>query len=599
MSPEQASGEPRIDGRSDTYSLGCVLYEMLGGHPPFLGTTTQEILARHLRDPVPSLRTIRPDIPDTVERAVGKALAKVPEDRYATSVEFAAALTRAPEIPRRSPRWPIAAALLLLVVAAGYGFTRWLNRTQNPSPATDQGVPSIAVLPFANVNGDSANAPFSDGVADELTTALGRVGELNVVARASAFSFRRSGLDAREIGRRLGVRYIVEGRVRSADRRRRVSAELIDVATGNEIWSDTFDGDVGSADVFTIQDSITRSIVRQVLPRIAGQSLVAARRPTESGVAHDLYLQGRFFFERRDSASLSKAQDYFRQAITSDSTYALAYAGLSDAYSHQSVFGFADPAVNFPKAREYAQRALALDSSLVEVHTSLGFIALFYDWDYAAAGLAFAKAIGIDPRYAPAHLFRAWYLVAVDSTAESVEEARRALSLDPFSSVISTRLVTFLYMSRRFEDAVEQANRTLERDSLFIGVRAELTRVLAFVGRCDEALVHLNVPGFDQPVAQLVGVRGLVNAKCGRRAQAQAALDSLRGRMREGKKVSHFGLAIVESALGNNNAALTELELARDERSWPLFVLKHEPVFDPLRSDARFIRLLRELNLNP
>ena len=600
MSPEQASGESRIDGRSDTYSLGCVLYEMLGGHPPFLGTTTQEILARHLRDPVPSLRTIRPDIPDTVERAVVKALAKVPEDRYATPVDFAAALTRRPEGRHRSRPWVVAAAALLAVLIAGFGFARWLDRTRTSGTAAADGIPTIAVLPFANVNGDSSNAPFSDGVADELTTALGRVGGLNVVARASAFSFRRSGLDTREIGRRLGVRYIVEGRVRSADRRRRVSAELIDVASGNEIWSDTFDGDVGTADVFTIQDSITRSIVRQVLPRIAGQALASpGRRPTENGVAHDLYLQGRYFFERRDSASLSRAQDYFRQAITSDSSYALAYAGLSDAYSHQSVFGFAAPGVNFPKARDYAERALALDSSLVEVHTSLGFIALFYDWDYAAAGRAFAKAIAIDPRYAPAHLFRAWYLVAVDSVSESVAEGRLALSLDPFSSVISTRLVTFLYMSRRFEEAVAQANRTLERDSLFIGVRAELARVLAFVGRCQDAFVHLDVPGFDQPVPQLVGVRGLVNAKCGRRAQAQAVLDSLRGRMREGRKVSHFGLAIIQTALGNLNEAMADLELARDERAWTMFVIKHEPVFDPLRSNPRFVRLLKELNQVP
>ena len=599
MSPEQASGEPRIDGRSDTYSLGCVLYEMLGGHPPFLGTTTQEILARHLRDAVPPLRTIRPDIPETVERAVNKALAKVPEDRYATPMDFATALTLVPESAKRSRPWAIAAVAALAVLAAGFGITRLLDRPGERGTAAGDGVPSIAVLPFTNVNGDSANAPFSDGVADELTTALGRVEGLNVVARASAFSFRSSGLDAREIGRRLGVRYIVGGRVRTSETRRRVGAELIDVASGTEIWSDTFDGDVGSGDVFAIQDSITRSIVRQVLPRIAGQALSPSRRPTESGVAHDLYLQGRYFFERRDSVSLSRAQDYFRQAITSDSSYALAYAGLSDAYSHQSVFGLASPGVNFPKAKEYAARALALDSSLVEVHTSLGFIALFHDWDYAAAGRAFAKAIAINPRYAPAHLFRAWYLIAVDSAAESLAEGRLALSLDPFSSVISTRLVTFMYLNRHFEEAVEQASRTLERDSLFVGVRAELARALAYVGRCDEALAHLNVPRVDQPPSQLAGVRGLVYAKCGRRAQALSLLDSLRGHLRRGGRFSHYGLAVIESALGNVNGAIAELELARDERAWAMFAIKHDPALDPLRSDPRFVRLLREMNLMP
>ena len=600
MSPEQASGEPRVDGRSDTYSLGCVLYEMLGGHPPFLGTTTQEILARHLRDPVPPLRTIRPEIPETVQRAVNKALAKVPEDRYATPTDFATAFTQVSKGVTRSRFWAVSAMAVFAVLAAGYGVTRLLDRPGGPGAGGDDDVASIAVLPFTNVNGDSANAPFSDGVADELTTALGRVGGLNVVARASAFSFRRSGLDARDIGRQLGVRYIVSGRVRTSETRRRVGAELIDVETGTEIWSDTFDGDVGSGDVFAIQDSITRSIVRQVLPRIAGQALASpARRPTESGIAHDLYLQGRYFFERRDSVSLSRAQDYFRQAITSDSSYALAYAGLSDAYSHQSVFGLASPGVNFPKAKEYAARALALDSSLVEVHTSLGFIALFHDWDYAAAGRSFAKAIAINPRYAPAHLFRAWYLMAVDSAAESLAEGRLALSLDPFSSVISTRLVTFMYLNRRFDEAVEQASRTLERDSLFVGVRAELARALSYVGRCDEALAHLNVPGVDQPPAQLAGVRGLVYAKCGRRPQALSLLDSLRGHLRRGGRFSHFGLAVIESALGNVNGAIAELELARDERAWAMFIIKHEPALDPLRSDPRFTRLMRELNLHP
>jgi len=597
MSPEQASGEPRVDGRSDTYSLGCVLYEMLVGHPPFLGTTTQEILARHLRDPVPPLRTIRPEVPGTVERAVNKALAKVPEDRYATPMDFATSLTVTPEKTIGSRLW-VAVVALLVVLAAGYGITRLLGRLGDRGTAGDGDVPTIAVLPFTNVNGDSANAPFSDGMADELTTALGRVGGLNVVARASAFSFRRSGLDAREIGRRLGVRYIVGGRVRTSETRRRVGAELIDVESGTEIWSDTFDGGVGSGDVFAIQDSITRSIVRQVLPRIAGQALSSpSRRPTESGVAHDLYLQGRYFFERRDSVSLSKAQDYFRQAITSDSSYALAYAGLSDAFSHQSVFGLASPGVNFPKARQYVERARGLDSSLVEVHTSLGFIALFHDWDYAAAGRAFARAIAINPRYAPAHLFRAWYLFAVDSAAEAVAEGRLALSLDPFSSVISTRLVTFMYLNRRFEEGVEQANRTFERDSLFVGVRAELARSLAFAGRCDDALVQLTMPGVDQPPAQLSGIRGLVYAKCGRRAQALSLLDSLRRRVRAGGRFSHFGLAVIEAGLGNVNGSIAELELARDERAWAMFIIKHEPALDPLRSDPRFVRLLREMNL--
>ena len=187
----------------------------------------------------------------------------------------------------------------------------------------------------------------------------------------------------------------------------------------------------------------------------------------------------------------------------------------------------------------------------------------------------------------------------MDSAAESLAEGRLALSLDPFSSVISTRLVTFMYLNRQFEEGVEQAHRTLERDSLFVGVRAELARAHAYVGRCDEALAHLNVPGVDQPPAQLAGVRGLVYARCGRRPQALSLLDSLRGHVRQGGRFSHYGLAVIESALGNVNGAIAELELARDERAWAMFAIKHDPALDPLRSDPRFVRLLKELNLMP
>src|SRR5205807_855516 len=203
----------------------------------------------------------------------------------------------------------------------------------------------------------------------------------------STFSLKRKGLDAREIGRQLRVQYIVDGSVRRVAERRRVSANLIEVASGKEVWSDDFEHDALTRDVFMVQDSITRSIVRQLLPRLSSVTLASpTSRPTESPEAHDLYLQGRYFFERRDSASLTKAKEYFQRAIRSDSSYALAYAGLADAYSHEATFGFVRPTDNFPKAKLYASRALAHDSTLVEVHNSLGFIALFYDWDLPVAG---------------------------------------------------------------------------------------------------------------------------------------------------------------------------------------------------------------------
>ena len=600
MSPEQATAESAIDGRTDTYSLGCVLYEMLAGHPPFLGTTAREILARHACDVVPPLRTTRPDLPAFVDQAVGRALAKAPADRYATTAAFNAALTApnaAAATPRRGRAVMFGVAGLALIVA-GYLLLHFvLQPTHTGAQPLADSTRAIAVLPFANVGGDSTNEPFSDGVADELTTALGKVDRLSVMARTSAFSLKRKGLDAREIGRELHVQYILEGSVRRAGNRRRIRADLIEVASGREIWSDDFEHDALNRDVFIVEDSITRSIVRQLLPHISPAAVASSvKRSTESREAHDLYLQGRYFFERRDSASLSKAQDYFQRAIRNDSSYALAYDGLSDAYSHQAVFGFAPPVGNFPRAKEYAARALAHDSTLVEVHTSLAFIALFYDWDWSAARQEFDKALRLNERYAPAHLFHAWYFMALDSVNDAIREGRRAVELDPFSPLNNTRLISFLFYGGRYAEALAQARKVFERDSSFIGLRLELARAYVQAGRCNEALAVLE-RSLDPPAGILRGTRGYTYAKCGRRVQALAELEHLRRQARDGRYVSHYGLAVIQAGLGNKEQAITELEKAYAERVGTLFIMRLEPAFADLRSDPRFAALVQKVGL--
>jgi tetratricopeptide (TPR) repeat protein len=291
--------------------------------------------------------------------------------------------------------------------------------------------------------------------------------------------------------------------------------------------------------------------------------------------------------------SLTKAQAYFERAIKADSAYALAYAGLSDAYGHQSVFGFAPPVVGFPRATEYAARALALDSTLVQAHTSLGFIALFYEWDLPVARRELAKALRLDSLYGPAHLFHAWYFMAADSVSAAIDEGRRAVELDPFSSINNTRLVTFLFYGRRYSEALDQARTIIERDSTFIGARLELAWVYVSLGRCADALAELA----RAPDRQLRGVRGYVYAKCGRRAQALSELDALRRQADKGKYVSHYWLAVIHGGLGNKDQALRELEQAYAERAWTMFMLRLEPAFDGLHGDPRFERLVRRVGL--
>ena len=597
MSPEQAMAEPRIDGRADTYALGCVLYEMLAGHPPFLGTTAQEILARHTLDPVPPLRTIRPELPAELDRAVSKALAKAPADRFPSAAAFSDALTHAgapPSLARRAARPAVFVAAGVAALVAGYVLLTRRSALAEPGQ-------SIAVLPFKNIGGEVNNEPFSDGITDEITTALGKVEGLRVAARSAAFRFKGKNVVPEEIGRQLHVLYVLDGGVRMGGNRRRVSAQLINVAGGNEIWSEEYDRDARDRDVFAVQDEITRAIVAALRVHLSGPASAAlAKRSTESPEAHDLYLQGRYFFAKRDSASLRKAQDYFERAIHQDSSYALAYAGLSDAYSHRAVFGYVAPRDIHSKAKEAVLRALVLDSTLAEAHTSLGFIALFLEWDWMTAGREFDRALALDPGYAPAHLFRGWYFVGTGRMQDAVSEVQTAVRLDPFSLVNNARLVSMLVLARRSDEALAQARRVLELDSMNFQVRVELARVYQQLGRCDEALAAISqAPEQAAGAAYFGGLAGWINARCGHPAQALAALKRKRAEARAGRYVSHYSLAMILVGLGDTEQALVQLDSAYVEGAWTLFTLRVEPAFDPLRTDPRFARLLKKVGLNP
>ena len=596
MSPEQAMAEPRIDGRADTYALGCVLYEMLAGHPPFLGTTAQEILARHTLDPVPPLRTIRRELPEAIEHAVRKALAKAPADRWRSPAAFSEALGRAvapPSVTRRAARSLGLVAVGASLLAAGYAlFAR--RPVAGPS---GEAAPSIAVLPFVNIGADPANEPFSDGMSEELMTALARIEGLRVTARTSAFRFKGKAVDVREIGSKLNVGYVLEGSVRRGGPQLRVSAQLINTATGYRLWSDEYDRN--ARDVFTVQDEIARAIVGALRLKLSGAANATLVKPsTENPEAHDLYLQGRYFFAKRDSTSLRKAADYFERAIQKDSSYALAWSGLSDAYSHIGVFGYVSPRAVYANAKAAALRALALDSALAEAQTSLGFIALFYDWDWPTAGRQLDRALALDPRYPDAHLFHGWYFVATNRMDDAIREVQTAVNLDPFSSVNNARLATMLFLARRYDDVLAQSRRVMELDSIFQGHvgRAELARAYLWLGRCAESLAaQEGRPGL--AVAVWVGLLGYTYARCGRRAQALAELDRLGAVAREGRYVSHYAFAMIHAGLGDNERALAELDSAYVERAWGMFTLRVDPAFDGLRADPRFGRLLKKVGL--
>jgi serine/threonine-protein kinase len=618
MSPEQIRGD-HVDGRADLWALGVVLYEMLGGRKPF-GRDEEVASALAILHDVPILLTTqRVEISSALEGLVLRLLQKDPAKRYTDAGEFLLNLDRVGmhvdgAVGHLQTRWrrvrrtltgtlrPATRRVLFgagTVATLALAYPVILLVRAQPASTSDamDSSRSIAVLPFDNVGGDSTNLPFSDGFADELTTALGKVSRLSVMARTSAFTLKKRGLDAREIGRQLHVQFIVAGSVRRVANRRRVTASLLDVKSGKEVWSEDFVNNALNRDVFAVQDSITRSIVRQLLPRISPAVVASsANRSTENSEAHDLYLQGRYFFEKRDSAGLRKAREYFERAIRADSSYALAYSGLADAYAMQATFGFAFPNMNFPKAKAYAALALADDSTLVEVHTSLAFIAVFYDWDYPTATVEFDKALTLSDRNAPTHLYHAWYYLLTDSVSQAINAMHRALDLDPYSGLINTRLISILFYAGHYNEALTQARQVFERDSNFVGVRQELARAYVVLGRCSEALAALH-NSVEQPLSLLQGVRGYTYAKCGRRLQARAELNHLVRRARSGEYISHYALALIQAGLGDNEEAIGELEKASAERPGGMFMIKREPAFAGLHSDPRFVALLRKVNL--
>jgi TolB-like protein len=590
MSPEQASADPQIDGRADIYALGCVLYEMLAGQPPFSGSTPQAVLARQTLDPVPPLRTVRPDLPPRVERAVFRALAKVPADRFQTAAAYRQALVSA-EAPARGPRlaW-MGLGLVAVLAIAGAGYVA-LHKSRAGGP-----IHSVAVLPFRNLSPDPNDVYFSNGVAEELTTALGKVEGLRVAAPTSARAFQNTSATAQQIGRTLGVATLLEGTVRRAGGRLRVGAHLINADSGYDLWSDEYERDV--RDVFAVQDEITRAIVGALRVKLGAAAGAPLRRPsTTSPEAHDLYLHGRFFYEKRSEDGLRKALRFFQQAIAQDSVYALAYSGLADTYNFLAAFGFDPPHDMVPRAKAAALRALQLDSMLPEAHTSLGFTTLFYDWDWPAADREFSRALAFDSTFTPALLYHGWYNVAVGRLDAAIRDLERALSIDPLSLILNTRLATMLHWARRYDAAVAQLRRTLAIDSSYDLAHAQLAREYVQLGRCTDALAELRGrTGVFAPYYE-GSIVGYAAGFCGRTTEARQSLDTMLARIERGMYVSPEAVAIVYAGLGDKDQAFAWLDRAFDDRTWSLYLLRVEPMLDGLRGDPRFAALIRRVGL--
>jgi serine/threonine-protein kinase len=598
MSPEQGAGSGKLDGRSDVYSLACVVYEMLAGQPPFTGQTPQEVLAQHALKLVPPLRKWRPEVPAGVEAALSTALAKQPAERFATVAEFATALVK-PGVSApgrsRSRRAPVGWLLALLAVAVvGAGAAVALRGRASAAPAT------IAVLPFVNLSGNPENEYLSDGLSEELISALVRIPGLRVRGRTSSFFFKGKGLSLRQIGDSLHVATVLEGSLRTAGNRLRVTSQLIRVEDGYPLWSEIYDRELaGVQDVIAVQEELAHAIVGALQVKLAP----ASARP-DNPAAYQLYLRGRFFWNKGTVQGLNRALEFFNAAIAQDSAYARAYAGMADAYEGLLFFRYLPRSEAYPKARAAADRAIALDPQLAEAYVSRGLLRHRYETDWSGAEQDFSRALSLNPGYALGHLRYGVMMGAQGRFPEAIREHRRAAELDPLSTLVLRTYSFLLTNARQFAPAAEQARQALELEPTSASGHQVLGDAYLFQGRFADAVQEfqtaLDLLGGRGRVAPNLGRMGVAYARAGRRDEALKILEDMKRRVASGDTalIGHeISLARLYSALGEEDQAFVWLERAYQERDYDLNTLRVSPYFDALRSDPRYPQLLKRLGL--
>jgi TolB-like protein/Tfp pilus assembly protein PilF len=606
MSPEQAEVK-EVDQRSDIYSLGVILYEMVTGRVPFEGETPLGIAMKHKSEMPKDPREINAQVPEDLSHLILRCMEKDKEKRYQSAGGVRSELeniekgipTTERVVPKRKPitsreitvtfglkKFFIPALLFIVLIIIGVII--WQLLPQKDAPPISPIKPSIAVLPFTDLSPQKDQEYFCYGLAESLINALSKVKDLRVPAMTSTVSFKGEERDMREIGEELNVNTVLRGSVQKAGNRLRITAQLINVADESLLWSEQYNREFN--DLFSIQDEISFAIVDKLKVNLLGEERAGLiKRYTENIEAFNLYLKGRYFWNKRTEEGLKKAIEYFEEALEVDPDYALAYAGLADSYVLLPYYSSFPPKEAYLRAKESALKAVEIDNTLAEAHTSLAEVKTILGWDWEEAEIEFRRAVELNPGYAIGHHWFSNYLLYMGRFDEALNEIKIALNLDPLSLIINRDLGELFFYSRQYDKAIEQYQKTIEINPDFIYTHLNLGVAYLQKSLYDEALAEFQ----REPSKIWIGI---AYALMGKKNEAKQVLNELKEQSKQ-TYVSPYLLAMLHFSLGENDRGFEMLNIAYEEHNSWLIYLYVEPLFDSVRSDPRFAELLKKIGL--